>query len=427
MQDKSLIVLLGELTQKENRRSASRKIAKLIGATDLAFFVKDPEVDFFFPAQGYTQILKDASDWQSFLLKCSSVSPSSAMLPWPDSTVTKETRSLVTGISTYGKGENEENMDLILAVLGEPSASDNLDQLMGVLPILASCIRYEWLALSAQNSVNVQAYEVKKSEILLQQLDKTRLVLQNGLYLSQKALNARRDFLSVASHELKTPLQSIILEVGMLKRSFSKFKSSECEAKFLGRFESLDLHLKRMSTLVDNLLDYSQVAEGKMMFNYQRIDLCELAENVIRRFKRQASEAGCKFYFNAPERIMVHCDVSKMDQVICNLILNAIKYGPEKEIHVGVSLSGERPVVYVKDHGRGIPLDEQTKIFEKFERCHNSQNISGFGLGLFVVKQIVDGHGGSIEVQSEPQKGSTFKIFLPQNINQMELSHEQLH
>jgi signal transduction histidine kinase len=110
-----------------------------------------------------------------------------------------------------------------------------------------------------------------------------------------------------------------------------------------------------------------------------------------------------------------------MDQVISNLISNAIKYGSSKEIRIDIDSCRHRPSLTVQDFGIGIPVQDQKRIFERFERSHSARNISGFGLGLFVVKQIIDGHGGTVEVQSEPNAGSKFTVYLPTHANYLEL------
>jgi signal transduction histidine kinase len=426
MLNDDFLVLIGDLTIREKRSLASREVAALLGARDFLFFVKDPEIQVFIPALGYPQILKDSSRWQKFLSHCSRSLRLSDRLPWPDQQFSGENVSTVVGISANKNrtDDDDETSSCIMVFLDQPAPSEMLSQLINLLPLVESCIKLEWLSLEAQNSFYSHANEIKKYESLVMQLDKTRNELQHSLYRSQKALSSRNDFLSVASHELKTPLQSITLEVGMLKRSILKMDSSDLRSKSLERFESLDIHLKRIATLIDNLLDYSQVAKGELIFKLQKTNLSDLVSLVVRRYHRQASAANVQIHLNVQDGISVECDVSKIDQVISNLISNAIKYGSQKDIFVSVAASREGGMISVRDQGIGIPLREQQRIFERFERCDSAKNISGFGLGLFVVKQIVDGHKGWIEVQSEPSFGSTFTIHIPQTVTERDYAYE---
>lgn len=416
MLSEEYLQLICDLTQKEKRRAAAKRVARLLGAADLMLFVRDPELYFFVPALGLEQSMPDMPSWQSFLTDCINLYSSTAYLPWHDST-TEDEIQIVTGIAT----QDNDFKDCVMVLLGKPHQSEMLSHLGKLLPLVASCIRFELMSMCAKNSAAVYGQEATQTAFLVAQLDQTRQDLQQSLYHSQQALNARNDFLSVASHELKTPLQSIILEVGFLKRSAEKAMDTDINQRSMERFRSLDTHLKRMTVLIDNLLDYSQVVEGKLIFKHQKVDLTELTQEVVQRFERQAKAVGSVISFNAEGTALVYCDRSKMDQVISNLISNAIKYGASNEIKIGIDSCRHRPSLFVQDHGIGIPVQDQKRIFERFERSISARNISGFGLGLFVVKQIIDGHGGTVEVQSEPNTGSKFTVYLPNHANYLEL------
>jgi PAS domain S-box-containing protein len=231
-----------------------------------------------------------------------------------------------------------------------------------------------------------------------------------------EALRARDDFLSIASHELKTPLTSLKLRVQLHRKAITLALP---KATSLPQIESTvaqtERQVTRLTRLVDDMLDVSRIQSGKLSINKQRFDICELMAEVIERMRSQFEAAKIHVpEFVACAEIFGDWDRMRLEQVLINLLTNAIRYGDGKRIQVGVNSSAGRVALFVRDQGIGIREEMQSIIFNRFERAVGASEISGLGLGLFITRQIVVAHGGTIRVDSEFGKGSTFWVELPQ-------------
>jgi signal transduction histidine kinase len=231
--------------------------------------------------------------------------------------------------------------------------------------------------------------------------------------LSQAAIAGRDEFLSIASHELNTPITSLKLHLQMTKKALSQGPISS--ERFL---KSLDASLKqvdRLIALIEVLLDVSRIQAGKLNLNFERFDLVDVTRELSERFKEVLSSNECLLTIKAPEQLWVNWDRMRIEQVLANLLTNAIKYAPGK---IDLILSNDSDLVKIemKDYGEGIAQEKLSTIFERFERASSNRSIGGLGLGLFIVKQILDGHDGRIDVQSGPQDGSKFILNLPSEL-----------
>jgi len=226
---------------------------------------------------------------------------------------------------------------------------------------------------------------------------------------AREAVRKRDDFLSVASHELKTPLTSLKLTVAALEREAQRVASPE---SFRARLDRIQTQSTRLAGLVDQLLDVSRMSAGKLVLDLQPIDLTELAGEVVQRFAEEAGRVGTTVTLHAPAPVPVVADRQRMDQVLTNLLSNALKYGAGSPVQVHVAcVTGPR--MWVEDAGPGIPPDAQERIFERFERGGQQDAVPGMGLGLWIVKEIVQEHHGTIWVRSPPGGGATFEVSLP--------------
>lgn len=229
----------------------------------------------------------------------------------------------------------------------------------------------------------------------------------------QEALHARDEFLSIASHELKTPLTSLKLQVDLQKRKSEKDPQSVSE-NFRNFLTMSEKQVARISRLVDDMLDVARIRTGKLTFEWEDIDLCELVSDVIHRLSDQFTKSS----YPIPE--LTNCagvrgrwDRFRLEQVITNLLTNAIKYGDKKPITVSVEADADNVFLIVQDQGIGISPEDQGKIFDRFERAVNANDISGLGLGLYITRQIVLAFKGEISLQSSVGEGSTFRVKLP--------------
>jgi signal transduction histidine kinase len=228
----------------------------------------------------------------------------------------------------------------------------------------------------------------------------------------RKAVVLRDDFLSVASHELRTPLTSLKLEVANLIRLLKR-DDNPVDARVTTKVERIDAQSGRLHRLIDELLDVSRIAAGRLELKIEEVDLSQVAEEVRARFVDEATRQGCTLTVQTPPSATGLWDRGRVDQVLTNLISNAIKYGDGKPIEVTVDVDVNKAVIGVRDHGVGIPPSEHARIFGRFERAASSRNYGGIGLGLWIVRQIVEALGGQVTVESRPAAGSLFTVSLP--------------
>jgi signal transduction histidine kinase len=228
----------------------------------------------------------------------------------------------------------------------------------------------------------------------------------------QEAVRARDEFLSLASHELKTPLTSLALHAKILERTMHRNGSTSTEV--VRRFQEQSAkQTARLSRLVNDMLDISRINAARLSLEPERFDLSGLVTEVVSRVEPLLAEAGCEARIQADEAVVGSWDRFRLDQVVTNLLTNAIRYGQGSPIDISVRKDGKTAELRVRDHGRGIAPEDQERIFQKFERVVNRSDASGLGLGLFIVQEIVRMHGGTVRVESRPDEGSTFIIELP--------------
>lgn len=238
--------------------------------------------------------------------------------------------------------------------------------------------------------------------------------LKNAEIAAREAIQIRDEFLSIASHELKTPLTSLGLHLAHLRRIIQKELDSALVPPRMSRaMESSEQQLKRLGRLIDELLDVTRINNGKFSLELERIRLPEMIREICARYAHDLQLAGCELVLELDDEIEGEWDRLRLEQVVINLITNALKYGRGKPIHVSAQIHDQQAVVQVRDQGIGIAKEDQARIFSQFERAVSSSNFGGLGLGLFIVAKILDAHQGQIEVESEPEQGSTFTFRLP--------------
>jgi signal transduction histidine kinase len=241
--------------------------------------------------------------------------------------------------------------------------------------------------------------------ILLQAYDITEM---------DKALRSRDEFISIASHELKTPLTSMKLQSQIQKKLLQKDDTRAFSKERIMQYsESTDLHVSRLNRLVDDMLDISRMRTGQLSINPDIIDLGSLILNVVDDMRGRFTVNNFPV-ISLVDKIHGSWDALRLEQVISNLLTNAIRYGDNKPISVTLTKANNHAIIRVEDLGIGISPENHDIIFDRFERL-NTKEISGLGLGLFLTKQIVEAHFGKIKVESEFGKGSAFIVELPIN------------
>ncbi|MBN8554957.1 MAG: response regulator [Deltaproteobacteria bacterium] len=232
----------------------------------------------------------------------------------------------------------------------------------------------------------------------------------------QRAVRSRDEFLAIASHELKTPLTPLKLEVQMLQQ-LAKGKSQEnlSREKVISVSKTCENQLNRVISLVDILLDVTRVQRGNLVLNLEKLDFSNLVQETVDRYSDELKAVGCRIDLHIKREIFLNIDRIRMEQVVGNLLQNIVKYAPGGivEIHLKTLQKGVARLE-VQDQGAGIKREDQDRIFIRFERAiADRKNISGLGLGLYIARQIVESHSGNIFVESEPGKGSCFVLELP--------------
>jgi len=231
---------------------------------------------------------------------------------------------------------------------------------------------------------------------------------------SQEALRLRDLFNSVASHELKTPLTALLLNLKTLGRRLDK-EAPECTS-LRAQLDRCETSAARMGELIHTLLDVAQIHDGKMKLAVHEMDVAQAVRRIVSDLEANRPAGSQQIEVQAQGPLTARLDSLRFEQLVTNLLSNAIKYGAGKPIEVRVGRDGAADVARLEviDHGSGIDPRMTQKIFEPFQRAVSAEEpIPGLGLGLYVVKMIVDEHGGRIDVESRPGQGSRFVVDLP--------------
>ncbi|MFV9682178.1 ATP-binding protein [Pseudomonas sp. NY15367] len=260
-------------------------------------------------------------------------------------------------------------------------------------------------ALSMQLEV-VEAAR-REQEALLAELRETQAELQ-------KAVEMRDVFMSIASHELRTPLNGLILDVQLRRLRLEQGRMDAFSADKLREMITRDeRQIRSLSRLIDDMLDVSRIRTGKLSVRPEPGDLGVLAGNVVEGLAAQFASAGSHIELQVEGPAPVMMDEFRIEQVLANLLTNALRYGGGKPVSVRVEAAGEQVRAEVRDQGSGISEADQRRVFEQFERVSSADAPQGLGLGLFISEQIVQAHGGRIELSSRLGEGSCFSVVLP--------------
>jgi signal transduction histidine kinase len=237
--------------------------------------------------------------------------------------------------------------------------------------------------------------------------------LRSAVARAQSTLEQRDALLSVASHELKTPLTALNLAIEGLARDARRGHVTVGE-KGMDRIMRAEKQVHRLAALVDQLLDFSRLSLGRMSIQPDVLDLAMLLDEVAGRFRDMAvARTGQPIEVRGVQRLPGRADHDRLDQVLTNLIANAIKYGGGKPVWASIEHDGALARFRVHDDGIGIAPADQQRIFERFERPAARTHPGGVGLGLWIARELVQSHGGRITVESALGEGATFVVELP--------------
>jgi|SoiMethySBSTD1v2_1073268.scaffolds.fasta_scaffold02518_5 PAS domain S-box-containing protein len=225
---------------------------------------------------------------------------------------------------------------------------------------------------------------------------------------AQEAIRLRDEFLSIASHELKTPLTALQLQLQLLREG-----ASPGDAAMMKKLDRAIRIGDRLSALIEDLLDVSRIATGRLKLRYETFDLEEAVREVVDRLRESASQAGCEMLLTVSGPISGRWDRLRIEQVVTNLLSNSIKYGAARPITVTARREGDSAVLEVRDRGPGIPEPDLPRIFERFERAAPTRHYGGMGLGLYVAREIVQAHAGAIDAANAADGGACLTVRLP--------------
>ena len=230
---------------------------------------------------------------------------------------------------------------------------------------------------------------------------------------AEAAVNERDAFLSMASHEMRSPLWALKLYVQAISDELRSGRVDSVIEKLPVRLERVQRQVDRINSLINRLMNVSVIASGQLQLNLEDVNISELSSAVIADLAEEARQAECQVTLETPGPIIGRWDREFLEDVILNLLQNALKFGAGKPIAVRLDVEGARAWISVQDHGIGIAEEDQGRIFERFERAVESRNYGGFGLGLWISRHIVQALGGEIQLESRPGEGAIFTVILP--------------
>jgi PAS domain S-box-containing protein len=258
-------------------------------------------------------------------------------------------------------------------------------------------------------------YDAQDLELVQELARRASLALDNArLYReARNAIRLREEFLSIASHELKTPTTTLQLHVQSLLGALARNPAALAPERLRHSLETVERQVKRQTKLVNEMLDVSRLSAGRLELDLEPLDLTALVREVAERFEPELARCGSPLTLHAPTPVIGRWDRSRLDQVVTNLISNAVKYGQGNPIVLSCEQAEGRARITVQDKGIGISPEHMARVFGRFERAVSERHYGGFGLGLWIARQLVEALGGRITVASELGVGSTFTVELP--------------
>jgi signal transduction histidine kinase len=257
----------------------------------------------------------------------------------------------------------------------------------------------------------LQAEEIKiKNALLEEAIEKSR---ENTRL--KEALAARDEFLMMASHELKTPITPLHLQI----QTFIQLLEADTldkmdKTRLMRMLQTSKGQIERLSRLVTELIDVSRLSIGKIQLNVLPATLKSITDKVLIDFHEEIKRSGCALTFRARDEAPGTWDSFRIEQIIINLLTNALKYGAGRPVDIEVFSVNDHAYFTIRDHGIGVAAEDHQRIFQRFERAVSGNNYSGLGLGLYISSEMVKLHKGSIKVESQMGQGAFFSMELPQ-------------
>ena len=246
----------------------------------------------------------------------------------------------------------------------------------------------------------------RRQQALVAELQDTQIELE-------RALRMRDEFMSMVVHELRTPLSVLAMEVRVRQHQVAAGNGTFFSAENLSRmFERDQRQVRSLTRLIDDMLDVSQIQHGKLSIRRGRCDLAAMLRRVVAEVQGQRSDVPITLGTDGAD-VVGEWDEFRLEQVVVNLLTNALRYGAGKPVRVELEQLPGAAAIRVTDQGVGIAPDDRARVFEQFVRVGDRMRTPGLGLGLYITKQLVEAHGGTISVESTLGEGSTFTVALP--------------
>jgi signal transduction histidine kinase len=410
------LVSIFELLQAaDTRRAGAAALAAWCGVARVLVFGKDPEIGLFLPAPGLPQTLRAGARWQQLLCACADHGSAHGPVPDPDAEGERQAWA-----------QRDEAGSSVLVFLDRQPAEPQRSQVAALQPLLGATLAAERTALAADGHALAARAATRHASALNTALDASRRELQTACERAERELDSRREaerrlrdtdrrkdeFLAMLAHELRNPLAPISMAAHLLKLGGTS------EAQLAQTGAVIDRQVRHMASLLDDLLDVSRVTTGAVPLAQELLDLRAIVHDAIEQTEPLIAARGHHLALELTgEPAPVCADRTRLVQVVANLLNNATKYTPEGgALVLGVALLPGQVELTVRDNGIGIGPELLPHVFDLFIQGERSPDRAqgGLGLGLALVKRLVERHGGTVEAHSAGRGvGSRFVVRLP--------------
>jgi signal transduction histidine kinase/ActR/RegA family two-component response regulator len=409
MTDATVARLAAALCDASRRREAAERLAQQIGAEAMLLLVHDEDARVLLPAPGFSATLPGGETWVRFLSTLQASGTHRARVAYPTASRLMDT----VGISVSG---------MALLLFGGTVAEHQVAELESLLPLVAAAVRAEHVAASARGELRAAQKYAREAETLARALDTARTDVERGLRQlaaqtralqdararAEEATRAKDEFLAMLGHELRNPLAPIMTALQLLRL---KNQTSR-------EYEIIERQVTSLMRLVDDLLDISRITSGKVDLQVRPVECSEVAARAIETASPALERKQQRLDIDvARTGLVLHADPAKVAQIIANLLNNASKYSDNGcVITLRAAREGDNVVIRVRDEGIGIAPDMLDRVFELFEQHPQAldRSAGGLGLGLAIVRSLVQMHGGRVWATSEGiGHGSEFIVELP--------------
>lgn len=399
--DVNLLSLVSQLSNRENRKEASRQLALQLNAQDLIIFIKDPEIDIMLPGPGFPQTLANGKAWKKFIDQCLIEGElTENFVPFPNN----DHSCSIKGIKV------EES---VVVLIGGAPKKDDINKLISIAPIIIELLKQEVKVLYNQSKAVTAERETNKAERIAKALDKIRQKLNlSYLELSKKNKelikinNDLDNFIYTASHDLKAPVSNIEGLIFSLEEILQNFNDAEAHS-------IINLIHKSIARFRDTITDLTEISKVQnLKEDEEELYFEEIIEEVKSTLASQIASSNLSIVLdiNVPS---VKFSKKNLRSVFYNFISNATKYYSQSRsplLSIRTATDADYVLITFEDNGLGIDEASMNKLFTMFKRFHD--HTDGTGIGLYIVKRIIENQGGKIEVESEVGKGTVFKVFL---------------